>query len=147
MRKSVLSLAAAAALFALPGMAFADEAGAAAGAARGAATGAAVGGPAGAAVGAAVGGTAGGVATGPDRDRATVEQRRVETTGSVGCESGVPAPFRACPDTAATLAARRAPGPAEVTGTVPHDPADDALLRQLADRARAELLRAGPGAP
>ena len=65
----------------------------------------------------------------------------------VGCESGVPAPFRACPDTAATLVARRAPGPAEVTGTVPHDPAHDALLRQLADRARAELLRAGPGAP
>ena len=64
----------------------------------------------------------------------------------VGCESGVPAPFRACPDTAATLAARRAPGPAEVTGTVPHDPAYDALLRQLADRARAELLQAGPGA-
>ena len=60
MRKLVLA-ASAAALFALPGIASAQE-GTAAGMATGAVTGAIVGGPVGAAIGAGVGGVAGGIA-------------------------------------------------------------------------------------
>ena len=68
MRKGILGLSSAAAMFALPTLAFATDSGAAAGAATGAAAGAAVGGPVGAAVGAGVGGVTGGAATGPEPD-------------------------------------------------------------------------------
>jgi hypothetical protein len=81
MRKLILA-ASAAALFALPNLAVAQE-GTAAGVATGAVTGAIIGGPIGAAIGAGVGGIAGGVA----EQNARANQNRVyvlpEETGSV----------------------------------------------------------------
>ncbi|HEX8664262.1 MAG TPA: hypothetical protein VF744_09560 [Beijerinckiaceae bacterium] len=85
MRTSILALASAAALFALPSLAIASDAGAATGAATGAAAGAVVGGPAGAVVGGAAGAVAGGAASGPNRTGVVVEDRT--TTGTVGCSS------------------------------------------------------------
>jgi phage tail tape-measure protein len=82
-----LRFAAAAALFALPTVAFADPAGTAAGAAAGGAAGAAVGGPVGAAVGAGVGGAAGNAASGPDQKNVIIEHRDTTTTGSIGCST------------------------------------------------------------
>ena len=81
MRKSIIGLAAAAALFALPNVAAASDTGAAAGATTGAVAGAIVGGPVGAAVGAGVGGVVGGATTGPNPP----------ATGSVVVEERVPA--------------------------------------------------------
>jgi phage tail tape-measure protein len=82
MRESIIGLAAVAALFALPNVASATDAGAAAGATTGAVAGAIVGGPVGAVIGAGVGGVVGGAATGPNPP----------TTGSVVVEERVPAP-------------------------------------------------------
>ena len=82
-----LRFAAAAALIALPTVAFADPAGTAAGAAAGGAAGAAVGGPVGAAVGAGVGGAAGNAASGPDQKNVIIEHRDTSTTGSIGCST------------------------------------------------------------
>jgi hypothetical protein len=82
-----LTFAAAATLFVLPTVAFADPAGTAAGAAAGGAAGAAVGGPVGAAVGAGVGGAAGNAASGPDRKNVIIEHRDTTTTGSIGCST------------------------------------------------------------
>lgn len=79
MRSSIIGLAAVAALFTLPNVASATDAGAAAGATTGAVAGAIVGGPVGAVVGAGVGGVVGGATTGPN------------TTGSVVVEERVPA--------------------------------------------------------
>jgi hypothetical protein len=85
MRKLILA-ASAAALFAAPHLAFAQE-GTAAGVATGAVTGAIVGGPVGAAIGAGVGGVAGGIAeqnakTQPPAGVVVVPSDTV-TTGSV----------------------------------------------------------------
>jgi hypothetical protein len=87
MRVYDLRLVLAAAIVAVPGLAFAETGGAAAGAAAGGAAGAVVGGPVGAAVGAGVGGAAGDAASGPDQKDVTIERRDVGTTGSVGCET------------------------------------------------------------
>lgn len=75
MRKTMLIAAAAAALFAVPTIASAQDAaaGAATGAAVGAGVGAVVGGPVGAAVGAGVGGTVG--ASAGDTNRVRTEER------------------------------------------------------------------------
>jgi hypothetical protein len=70
-----------------PAVASAETGGAAAGAAAGGAAGAIVGGPVGAAVGAGVGGAVGDGASGPDRKNVTIENRSVESTGSVGCST------------------------------------------------------------
>src|SRR4051794_22398434 len=86
MRHSILALASAAALFALPSLAIADDAGAAAGATAGAVGGAVVGGPVGAVVGAGAGAAVGGATTGPNRTGVVVEERP-GVTGSVGCSS------------------------------------------------------------
>ena len=69
MRSSIIGLAAMAALFALPEIASATDAGAAAGATTGAVTGAIVGGPVGAVVGAGAGAVVGGAASGPNTHR------------------------------------------------------------------------------
>jgi outer membrane lipoprotein SlyB len=77
MRKSIIGLAAVAALFALPNMASATDAGAAAGATTGAVAGAVVGGPIGAVVGAGAGAVVGGAASGPNTTGTVViEERR-----------------------------------------------------------------------
>jgi uncharacterized protein YcfJ len=76
-----------AALLLAPAIATAETGGAAAGAAAGGAAGAVVGGPVGAAVGAGVGGAVGDGASGPDRRNVTIENRSVESTGSVGCST------------------------------------------------------------
>jgi hypothetical protein len=86
MRGSILALASAAALFALPTLAIASEQGAAAGATAGAVGGAVVGGPVGAAVGAGAGAVVGGATSGPNKPDVVIEQRGA-TTGSVGCSS------------------------------------------------------------
>src|SRR5215211_6295412 len=79
MRASIIGLAAVAALFALPGIASATDAGAATGATTGAIAGAIVGGPIGAVIGAGAGAVVGGATSGP------------ETTGSVIVEERPPA--------------------------------------------------------
>jgi uncharacterized protein YcfJ len=71
----------------LPVSAMAAEGGAAAGAIAGGTAGAAVGGPVGAAVGAGVGAITGGAASGPERRDVIIENRNVESTGSVGCST------------------------------------------------------------
>jgi phage tail tape-measure protein len=84
MRSSIIGLAAMAALFALPEIASATDAGAAAGATTGAVTGAIVGGPVGAVVGAGAGAVVGGAASGPstviveERPPATREQTCIQ---------------------------------------------------------------------
>ncbi|HKH35510.1 MAG TPA: hypothetical protein VKA80_15335 [Beijerinckiaceae bacterium] len=80
MRKSIIGLAAVAALFAVPNIASATDSGAAAGATTGAIGGAIVGGPVGAAVGAGAGAVIGGATTGPNPP----------TTGSVVIEERTP---------------------------------------------------------
>jgi hypothetical protein len=85
MRSSILALASAAALFALPTLALATDQGAAAGATAGAVGGAVVGGPVGAVVGA--GAAVGGATSGPNRPDVVIEHRGAATTGSVGCSS------------------------------------------------------------
>src|SRR4051794_6229979 len=69
MRSSIIGLAAMAALFALPEIASATDAGAAAGATTGAVAGAVVGGPVGAGGGARAGAGGGGAASGPNTTR------------------------------------------------------------------------------
>ena len=81
MRKSIISLAAVAALFALPTTVSATDSGAAAGAVTGGVAGAIVGGPVGAAIGAGAGAVAGGAASGPNPP----------TTGTVVIEENRPA--------------------------------------------------------
>jgi phage tail tape-measure protein len=81
MRKTIIATLVVTA-FALPGLAQADEGGAAAGAVSGAVAGGIVGGPVGAAVGAGVGGVAGGAASGPDR-----RERVIERGGPGDCSS------------------------------------------------------------
>src|SRR5215210_9492722 len=88
MRSSILALASAAALFALPTLALAtDQGAAAAGATAGAVGGAVVGGPVGAVVGAGAGAAVGGATSGPNRPDVVIENRGPATTGSVGCSS------------------------------------------------------------
>jgi hypothetical protein len=87
MRSSILALASAAALFALPTLALATDQGAAAGATAGAVGGAVVGGPVGAVVGAGAGAAVGGATSGPNRPDVVIEHRGAATTGSVGCSS------------------------------------------------------------
>ena len=76
MRKSIIGLAAVAALFALPNIAQATDAGAAAGAVTGGVAGGIVGGPVGAAVGAGVGAVTGGAASGPNTTGTVVIDNR-----------------------------------------------------------------------
>src|SRR5688572_11582897 len=71
----------------IPTVVIAETGGAVGGAAAGGAAGAVVGGPVGAAVGAGVGGAVGDGASGPDRRNVTIENRSVESTGSVGCST------------------------------------------------------------
>jgi hypothetical protein len=78
MRSSILALASAAALFALPTLALATDQGAAAGAPPGAV---------GAVVGAGAGAAVGGATSGPNRPDVVIEHRGAATTGSVGCSS------------------------------------------------------------
>jgi hypothetical protein len=73
MTRKFLVLSTAAALFALPSLAFADGQGALTGAAGGAIAGAVVGGPVGAVIGGGAGAVVGGAATGPDGRTVVVE--------------------------------------------------------------------------
>ncbi len=86
MRKSIIGLAAVAALFALPNVASATDAGAAAGATTGAIGGAIVGGPVGAVVGAGAGAVVGGATTGPNPPTGSVVvEERTPTTREQTC--------------------------------------------------------------
>lgn len=77
MRRTLLALSTAAALAALPGLAYADGHGAITGAAGGAVAGAVVGGPVGAAVGGVAGAAIGGASTGPDHTTVVHEEAPV----------------------------------------------------------------------
>jgi uncharacterized protein YcfJ len=77
----ILSTMALAACLAIPGLAYAEDGGAAAGAVTGGVAGAVVGGPVGAAVGAGAGAVVGGAVSGPEK-RVIVEEPSV-TTGTV----------------------------------------------------------------
>jgi uncharacterized protein YcfJ len=85
MRASIIGLAAVAALFALPTVASATDAGAAAGATTGAVTGAIVGGPVGAVIGAGAGAVVGGATTGPNTTGSVVVEERVPATREQTC--------------------------------------------------------------
>jgi phage tail tape-measure protein len=84
MRSSIIGLAAMAALFALPEIASATDAGAAAGATTGAVAGAVVGGPVGAVVGAGAGTVVGG-ATGPNTTGTVIVEERPPATREQTC--------------------------------------------------------------
>lgn len=85
MKKSILILSTAAALFVAPQLAFADGDGAIKGGVGGAVAGALVGGPVGAAVGGAAGMAVGGAATGPDQRTVVVQPDpcRAQTTKTI----------------------------------------------------------------
>jgi uncharacterized protein YcfJ len=85
MRKSIIGLAAVAALFALPNSASATDAGAAAGAVTGGVAGGLVGGPVGAAVGAGAGAVVGGATSGPNTTGTVVIQERNPSTREQTC--------------------------------------------------------------
>jgi hypothetical protein len=85
MRKSIIGLAAVAALFALPNIASATDSGAAAGAVTGGVAGAVFGVPFGAAIGAGAGAVAGGAATGPNTTGTVVIQERNPTSREQTC--------------------------------------------------------------
>ena len=85
MRSSIIGLAAMAALFALPEIASATDAGAAAGATTGAVAGAIVGGPVGAVVGAGAGAVVGGATTGPNTTGTVIVEERPPATREQTC--------------------------------------------------------------
>jgi len=85
MRSSIIGLAAMAALFALPEIASATDAGAAAGATTGAVAGAVVGGPVGAVVGAGAGTVVGGATTGPNTTGTVIVEERPPATREQTC--------------------------------------------------------------
>jgi len=84
MRSSIIGLAAMAALFALPEIASATDAGAAAGA-TGAVAGAVVGGPVGAVVGAGAGAVVGGATSGPNTTGTVIVEERPPATREQTC--------------------------------------------------------------
>ena len=85
MRSSIIGLAAMAALFALPEIASATDAGAAAGATTGAVAGAVVGGPVGAVVGAGAGAVVGGATSGPNTTGTVIVEERPPATREQTC--------------------------------------------------------------